>query len=129
MAAKRFKVSTIEEIDAKKLLINSKETVRSNNKAANMLKAYLREVEQSESFEEFTCEQLNEVLSHFYLDARRENGEMYKANSLESIRHSINRYLKSPPYNKTFDLIKDDEFREANTAFRAALAELKRERE
>ena len=127
MAAKRFKLSSADEIEEKKMLINSKETVQSNARAANVLRAYLKEVGQEENFEEFSNERLNEVLAHFYLDTRREDGEHYKATSLENLRHSLNRYLKSPPHNSKFDIIKDDDFREANISFKAALAELKRE--
>ena len=39
---------------------------------------------------------------------------MYKANSLESLKHGLNRYLKSPPHSKKFDIIKDMAFNEAN---------------
>ena len=50
---------------------------------------------------------------------------MYKVNTLESTRYSLNRYLKSPPVQKTFDIIKDNEFNEANMCFKTAITELK----
>ena len=69
---------------------------------------------------------MNEVLSHFYMNARKQDGGFYKATTFENMRHAINRYLKDPPFNRKFDIIKDDEFRDANVSFKAALAELKR---
>ena len=48
-------------------------------------------------------------------------------NSLENIRHSLSRYLQAPPFLKTFDLVKGEDFRDAIVNFRAVLAELKRE--
>jgi hypothetical protein len=69
---------------------------------------------------------MNEVLSHFYLSARKVDGEHYKATSFENIRHALNRYIQGPPFNRKMDLIKDDDFRDANVSFKAALAEIKK---
>ena len=38
---------------------------------------------------------------------------MYKINTLEVTKYSLNRYLKSPPVQKTFEIIKDNEYNEA----------------
>jgi hypothetical protein len=69
---------------------------------------------------------LNETLGHFYVDVRKPDGSKYKATSFESIRNGINRYLKSPPHNKPFDIVKDSRFTDANINFRAQMAEMKR---
>jgi hypothetical protein len=58
---------------------------------------------------------------------RKIDGDKYKVNSLENIRHSLSRYLQAPPFLKTFDLVKVEDLRDANVNFRAVLAELKRE--
>jgi hypothetical protein len=68
---------------------------------------------------------LNDVLKHCYLSARKADGEMYKVNTLESTRYSLNKYLKSPTVQKTFDIIKDNAFIEANMCFKTAITELK----
>ena len=39
--------------------------------------------------------------------------------------HPWNRYLKSPPFNREIDVIKDAEFRSSNESFRTAPRELK----
>ena len=64
------------------------------------------------NFETFTMERLSEILTHFYLDVRTKKGKMYKANSLESLRHELNRYIKSPPHSRKFDISKDTAFNE-----------------
>ena len=69
---------------------------------------------------------MNETLAHFYMDLRKPDGGRYKDTSFESIRHGINRYLKSPPHDKTFEIVKDSDFTDANTNFRAFLSEIKR---
>ncbi|KAK3102823.1 hypothetical protein FSP39_014200 [Pinctada imbricata] len=123
----RFAPRSEEDISRVRTELHSKNTIRSNKKAATILRAYLIEKSQNSNFEEFDTVQLNEVLSHFYMDLRKANGEKYKVTSLENIRHSLNMYLQSPPFNRTFDLIKGLEFSESNINFRAVLAELKRE--
>lgn len=66
------------------------------------------------------------MLGHFYMDLRREDGSHYKVNSLETIRLGINRYLKSPPFNRKVDIVKDSSFTDSNTCFKTVLAEAKR---
>jgi hypothetical protein len=56
---------------------------------------------------------VTETLAHFYIDLRKPDGGRYKATSFESIRHGINRYLKSPPHNRKFDIVKDSDFTDA----------------
>ena len=124
--ATRFASLNADELEEKKKLINSKETIKCNAKSARVLKAYLREKKQDENFEEFDAVRLNEILIHFYLSARKQDGKHYKATSFESMRHALNRYLQSPPFNRKVDIIKDSEFCDANVSFKAALAELKR---
>ncbi|CAG2214467.1 unnamed protein product [Mytilus edulis] len=50
---------------------------------------------------------------------------MYKVNSLDSFRYSLNRYLKAPPFLKEFDIMKHEAFNESNQVFKTALTELK----
>ena len=105
MADGRFGQTTDEELNQKRLSVNADKTIKSNKLAAKILKDYLSEKQMDCDFEDFDEVKLNEVLSHFYLDARKTDGGMYKATSLESIRHAINRYLKSPPRNKKYNII------------------------
>ncbi|XP_066912491.1 uncharacterized protein [Clytia hemisphaerica] len=74
-----------------------------------------------------TDKQLNDILVHFYINTRRTNGEKYKAASMENYRHSLNRYLQTPPIERKIDIIKDPAFREANISYKAAIKELKQE--
>ncbi|XP_071181348.1 uncharacterized protein [Mytilus edulis] len=126
MATKRFASLTADEIEKKKMLINSKETIKSNQKAVRLLKAYLKATDEDEQFEEYNSGKLNEVLGHFYMNARKQDGEHYKATSFENTRHALNRHLHGVPYSRKIDIIKDPEFCDANECFKAALAELKR---
>ena len=95
--------------------------MKSNQKAARTLQAYLKEAGQDENFQEFDV-----VLGHFYTNARKQDGDHYKATSFENIRHALNTHLQGVPYKRKMDIIKDTEFSDANVCFKAALAELKR---
>ena len=112
-------------------------------KATRAFRAYLEESNDYPDvcFETFSAEKLNEALEGFWLGARKQKSDgetpgsiragtggkqaFYKASTLENLRHSLNRYLKSPPNEKGFDIIKDKEFSASNESFKAALRELK----
>ena len=78
--------------------------MKANKSAAKILKEYLTVRDEVENFEEFDAVKLDETLERFYMDLRREDGSYYKVNSLESIRHGLDRYLKSSPFNKKLTL-------------------------
>lgn len=124
--ASRFVLSTAEEKQEKRLKLNSSKTVQVNKGAAKVFKEYLKVKGENENFQDFDNVKLDEMLGHFYMDLRREDGSHYKVNSLETIRHGINRYLKSPPFNRKVDIVKDSSFTDSNTCFKAVLAEAKR---
>ena len=44
-------------------------------------------------------------------------GEHYQKQSLVNIRSVINRHLQLPPFNRTWDLVKDSDFQQANRVF------------
>lgn len=115
----------IQEIPLE-LKISSSRTIRSNKTAANNFREYLREKGIDDQFEKFDKDTLNKTLGQFYVDARQADGTHYKVNSLENFRYGINRYLKSSPYFRKIDIIKDHEFFDANHFFKAAISELRR---
>ncbi|CAG2198541.1 KCTD1_15 [Mytilus edulis] len=122
---KRFASHSEEDVIAKKQNLVPVNTVKANKGAANLLRSYLREKNMDTNFESFEIHRLAETLSHFYMDARTKEGEMYKSTTLINTRHALNRYLKSPPFLKKFDLIKNTEFTDANECFKTAKAEIK----
>lgn len=77
----------------------------------------------STCIEDMTIQELNKCLSKFYVSARKKDGSHYKRNSLLSVRAAIDRYLKSPPLNKTFSIC-DHQFKEANSTLSAYLRNL-----
>ena len=63
------------------------------------------------------------------MDLRGEDGSHYKVNSLESIRHGLNRYLKSPPFNKKIDIVKDSSFADGKYVFQGCACRSKKDGE
>ena len=109
----------------KNQMLRQKTAKNSNEMSAKTFRGYLSEKKMDTNFETCTIERLSEILTHFYLDVRTQEGNMYKANSLESQRHGLNRYLKSPSHSRKLDIIKDTAFNEANESFKLAMKELK----
>lgn len=124
---KRFACHSADEIDEKRVKSTPINTIKANNHAAKVLRTYLAEKNEAVEFEVLEPSKLSKLLSGFYLDARTVDGELYKATSIEQIRHSLNRHLKAPPHNKQYDIIKDRDFIDANESFKAALREMKSE--
>lgn len=69
-------------------------------------------------------QELNDCLSKFYLSARKQDGSYYKKTSLLSIRSAIDRYLRSPPFNKKFSICDGIQFNDANKALNSYLKHL-----
>ena len=62
----RFGQATAEEIQHKRLKVNSDNTIQFNQKAAKVLNDYLKEKQQDSNFEEIDEVRLNEI-PWFYL--------------------------------------------------------------
>jgi hypothetical protein len=126
LRSNRFVFNTEAEIEEKRTNATPMNTRKCNEKAAKLLREYLEEKGDRNDFEHFSANELNSVLKSFYFDVRTVDGDHYKASSLENLRHSLNRYMKSPPHNRTdIDVIKGAEFTEANEAYKAARKEVK----
>lgn len=70
------------------------------------------------SLEEMTREEIAIALEQFYLTARRPNGTQYKKNTLKSIKHSLDHYLRSSPLKKDFSISSDFDFRKVRSMIR-----------
>ena len=71
-------------------------------------------------------EELNLCLKNFYTSMMKKDGSFYKSTSMKSIRAAIDRFLRSPPHNKTFSIIADAAFTKANKALDAFVKDLQK---
>ena len=67
---------------------------------------------------------LAKVLKLFYAELRKADGTSYSKSTLNSLRFGLNRHFKA---TRSFDIINDSEFTNANKVFGAKRADLKRQ--
>jgi len=77
-----------------------------------------------ETFENFTNEELDDIVGKFYVEVRQENGDKYQRSSLFSIRYGLNRHLS---LSRNVDIMKDTAFQVSQKLFTAVIKDLKRE--
>ena len=105
--------------------LRSEKTVKNTKYCVDILRQFCAAKGKSPQFEENPTMDLNFLLKEFYTNMRKHGGDYYKLGSFMTIRHAINRHLKEPPYNKTFDILKDQEFNDANLAFKGMCKRLR----
>eukprot|EP00057_Strongylocentrotus_purpuratus_P027202 XP_011681676.1 PREDICTED: uncharacterized protein LOC105446476 [Strongylocentrotus purpuratus] len=127
MAASSSRFSALDEAEIGKILPDkhSKNTKKATEITVGIFRAYLAEKGLPTDFEALDKNELAAILSRFYLEARRVNGEFYKYSSLNNIRAGLNRHLKDVNPG-LINITKDTEFSKANVAFRAAQVQLKK---
>ena len=76
--------------------------------------------------EDMSKEELNESLKCCYTSARKKDGTYYKNKSMKSIQAAIDCFLRSPPHNKSFSIISDAVFTEANKVLDPFVKDLRR---
>ena len=70
-------------------------------------------------------DQLADILRQFYGTVRSKRGKEYSTSGMINLRAGLNRYLREPPNKKTFDLMENDEFKQANLVFTGHLRDNK----
>ncbi len=101
---------------------NSENTKKATKTAVSVFRQYLKERKISEDDIIRSKQIFANVLRKFYAEARKRDGELYCKSSLLGIRFGLQRF-----YSSSMDIIKDPEFKEANSVFYAEIAQLKRE--
>ena len=119
----RFASLTDKEFDELLKSKDSDNTIRATKNAVAIFRAYLKEKDLPEKFEELTKASLDETLERFYAELRKTDGDYYKTASMNQIRNGINRHLKSE-FGSYIDIIKETEFTASNAAFKASLVQL-----
>ena len=130
MAAGRSRFASLNDEEFDDLLNrkDSENTQKATKKAATVFREYLSAKNRPKDFENFEKDELGNVLSRFYVEAQRSDGNHYKTSSLNCVRAGLNRHLKQNYYlgTGTIDIIRDKDFVAANMAFRAAIVKLKK---
>jgi hypothetical protein len=95
MDKKRFVSTTDEEIEQKRLKMNAQKTIKQNIAAATLLRKYVKEKHLDTAFEHYNPQQLEESLTHFFMDVRKSDGVRYKTTSLSCLKIFTKPIFKS----------------------------------
>lgn len=88
--------------------------------------AWCKEKNIQTQLENMTTGQIDTNLRRFYAEARTKTGEMYSKSTLLGFRHAIERYLNSPPHNRSYKMSSDPRFKRSNEMLDAQIVRLKR---
>ena len=72
---------------------------------------------KNEKIESLPASELDFLLSNFFLNARKKNGEEYEPATVSSFQRSIQRYLSEKKY--PFNILKDNEFEKSRKVLAA----------
>ena len=99
-------------------------TQKANLVSFNVFKKYCLEKKFNLDLVSILKFELDELLKSFYVEARKEDGTMYKKTSLGSLRFGIQRYLKK--VREDINIIDDPEFKYSNEVYKAQCVQLKK---
>ena len=121
---KRPRFASHSEGEMKKMEnIYRKNTRKANESCQRMIEEYMGEKGVEGRFVELEKQQMNDLLSKFYLDARDNNGEVYHSNTLNHIRYALRReVMETTP---EVDIIRNSSFAEANKLYEASKVQSK----
>ena len=106
--ASRFEKVDDEFIEELKEMSENENTKKSTEYWKNVFKKWATERNVNANLEEYECDALDQTLSQFYAELRKENGDDYEPDSLKVMQAAMERYLKSKSYPKS--IIRDREF-------------------
>lgn len=123
---KRFAGITEEDVSLKWKALKSSSSTRCESHAWRCFADCLKENSfPMVTVADFDCsedQEIDKLLSRFFLAARGGNGEHYKSNTLSSLRYGLARVFKE---HRGLDIIHGESFVTSGEAFRTAEKELK----
>ena len=106
--ASRFEIVDEEYIEELKDKSEKENTRKSTEYWKNVFKKWANERNFRANLEEYESNVLDQTLSQFYAELRKENGDDYAPDCLKVMQASLEKYLKSKAYPKS--IIRDREF-------------------
>ena len=123
----RFQRISDEDLKIKQESLKNNNTTKNEKKAEGIFKEYFIQIGEEDNFYEFSEEKLDKHLAKFWFAERTKDGLKYKVGSLQTIRYSLNRALKS--FGHKFDITTREctAFTSSIKAYEDATKELKQE--
>ena len=110
--ASRFQVTSAENVQALKEKCRNKNTDNSTCTWIRIYKSWAQERVKKTELEEYSPEDLNQVLEQFYAEVRKRDGSPYEPDCLLVMQARLLGYLKEKGYAK--DIVNDECFAGAN---------------
>ncbi|CAH3158199.1 unnamed protein product [Porites lobata] len=104
----RFIEADDELIEILKCESENKNTKRSTGYWKGIFEKWAKTRGKEEQLESYDTPELNEALSQFYAELRKENGQDYEPDSLKVMQAALDRHLRSKNYPKS--IVRDTEF-------------------
>ena len=104
----RFIEADDELIELLKCESENKNTKRSTGYWKGIFEKWAKTRGKEEQLESYDIPELNEALSQFYAELRKENGQDYEPDSLKVMQAALDRHLRSKNYPKS--IVRDTEF-------------------
>ena len=104
----RFIEADDELIELLKCESENKNTKRSTGYWKGIFEKWAKTRGKEEQLESYDIPELNEALSQFYAELRKENGQDYEPDSLKVMQAALDRHLRSKNYPKF--IVRDTEF-------------------
>ena len=104
----RFIEADDELIELLKCESENKNTKRSTGYWKGIFEKWAKTRGKEEQLESYDIPELNEALSQFYAELRKENGQEYEPDSLKVMQAALDRHLRSKNFPKS--ILRDTEF-------------------
>ena len=124
IANNRFGSSTDFDIISISEDKDAKNTKNATKVALLCLQQYALASDRSPDFDSYSREDLDKLISSFYVDVRKKDGSKYKLSSLKGMRFGLCRHFSQ---ELDIDIVKDPAFKKANDVLTAVTVQLKRE--
>ena len=123
MEAVRYATVGEKELDAIIYEKDAKNTHKATLFSWNCFLSYLKEKNIVIDVEKITKVELDNILITFYVELRKQDGELYTKTAFRAIRHGLQRKFKSL---RQLDIIDDPAFTKSDTVFKAQCVQLKK---
>ncbi len=124
MSFSRLATASRQEIDALNDEKDSKNTKRAITHAVKTLRDYCISRGASPQFEDLSKADLDELLESFYMNLRKQDGELYKSSAFTLIRFGVNKHLSKV---KGYDILNDKAFTSSTQIYHSVCTKLKKE--
>ncbi|XP_076468968.1 uncharacterized protein LOC143299566 isoform X1 [Babylonia areolata] len=106
--------------DRKKQEINIE---RQNKWALSHFRDWLAQENMPTDFETKPVEEIDSMLSQFFLHARKKNGDPFSVSALLAMRTALTRHLKGPPFYRNITLATDIRMKRSQSSFEQQMAQ------